>query len=75
MNTPQRASRPERYPISCQHCGIVAAVPVAVTTVAGQPRSVRLEFKCGACDHRWSEQFDDQFVIAVPSTDPSAAAL
>jgi len=42
-------------------------------TVAGQPRSMRLDFKCGACDHRWSEQFDDQFVIAVPGDNPAVS--
>jgi len=72
MNTP-RASRPERYPVSCPHCASVAGLPVAAMTVAGQPRSMRLDFKCGACDHRWSEQFDDQFVIAVPGDNPAVS--
>ena len=72
MNSPKRAARPERYPIACPHCAMVAAVPVAVMTVAAEPRSLRLDFKCGACNHRWSEQFDDQFVIAVPASAPPA---
>jgi len=39
-----------------------------------------VEFKCGACEHRWSEQFSNHFVVALPSSpaperDANAAAV
>jgi hypothetical protein len=72
MSVPQHAGLPARYPISCPHCASVAGFPVAVMTVADQPRALRLDFKCGECHHKWWHQYENQFNVAPP--DRRAAA-
>ena len=64
MNYDETGDLPDRYPISCPQCASVAAVPVAALTVAGRPRSLRLDFKCHECDFHWRQQYEAQFNFA-----------
>lgn len=68
MSKNKSASVPERYPVSCPHCSAVAGVPVAVMTVAEDPRALRLDFKCGECHHRWWQEFDNQLTLVADTS-------
>lgn len=58
MRVSDEIGLPDHYPVVCPSCRTVSGVAVAVTTVADQPRLLRLELKCGECHHRWWREFD-----------------
>lgn len=48
---------PDRFPVTCPNCAAEAGMPAAVATVANHPHLLRVDFKCGNCDHSWSDEF------------------
>jgi hypothetical protein len=41
------------YPVVCPRCHAIEGFPFRASTVADQPRVMRVEMRCAACQHEW----------------------